>query len=98
MSGGVKVGMVKCGFFWLRLLLRVSTTPTTSLVVVGKAKSEISSCCGTAARSRAMVSHARGPEFDSASGLHPHVGVKPVMSYIHLRSGPVVRLGCLRAL
>ena len=42
MSGGVKVGVVKCGFFWLRLLLRVSTTPTTSLVVVGKAKSEIS--------------------------------------------------------
>ena len=29
------------------------------------------SCCGMAARSRAMVSHARGPEFDSASGLHP---------------------------
>ena len=32
-------------------------------------------------QARAMVSHARGPEFDSASGLHPHVGVKPVMSY-----------------
>ena len=30
-----------------------------------------SCCCGTAALSRAMVSHARGPEFDSASGLHP---------------------------
>ena len=39
------------------------------------------SCGGLVARSRAMVSHARGPEFDSASGLHPHVGVKPVMSY-----------------
>ena len=29
------------------------------------------SCCGMAARTRAMVSHARGPEFESASGLHP---------------------------
>ena len=40
--GGVKVVVVKFGFFWLRLLLRVSTLPTTSLAVVGKAKSEIS--------------------------------------------------------
>ena len=30
-----------------------------------------SSCCGMAAWSRAIASHARGPEFDSASGLHP---------------------------
>ena len=40
--GDEKVGMANCEFFWLRLLLRVSTTPTTSLVVVGKVKSEIS--------------------------------------------------------
>ena len=38
MLRGVKVGMVKCEFFWLRILLRLSTPPTTNLVLIGKAQ------------------------------------------------------------
>ena len=48
------------------------------------------SCGGLVARARAMVSHARGPEFESASGLHPPCWRNLAWSYTS-RLGPVAR-------
>ena len=45
---------------------------------------------GLVARARAMVSHARGPEFESASGLHPPCWRNLAWSYTS-RLGPVAR-------
>ena len=63
------------------------TGPVACLAVVEDTES---SCGGLVARARAMVSHARGPEFESASGLHPPCWRNLAWSYTS-RLGPVAR-------